>query len=161
MFARLSSGMLAGLVATLVISMILILRLSAGIMPWYHPIEIMNLTAQNVLGMPDSLFVGWGIHFVVGTLIWGGLFGLLVPFLPGRSDTRRGLVFGLASWLVVMVTVFPLAGSGLFGLGFGLVAPLSTLLGHIVLGLVLGATYGWLRDTLASLFSGSGDRRAR
>lgn len=154
MFARLSGGMLAGLVATLVISMLLILRLSAGLMPWYNPIEIMNLTAQRVLGTPDGMVVGWGIHFVVGTLIWGGLFGLLAPFLPGHSDTRRGLVFGLATWLVVMVTVFPLAGSGLFGLGFGLVAPLSTLLAHIVFGVVLGATYGWLRGPLVSVFGG-------
>lgn len=154
MFVRLSGGLLAGLVATLVVSMVLILRLSAGVMPWYNPIEIMNLTAQHVLGTPDSLFVGWAIHFVVGMLLWGGLFGLLVPYLPGRSDTRRGLVFGLVTWLVVMVTAFPLAGSGLFGLGFGLVAPLSTLLGHIVFGLVLGATYGWLQGPLVSAMGG-------
>ncbi|PMR72175.1 DUF6789 family protein [Halomonas heilongjiangensis] len=145
MIVRLGRGMAAGLVATLAISMLLILRLSAGVMPWYNPIEIMNLTAQRALGTPSSMAVGWAIHFVVGTLIWGTLFGLMESDLPGGSDTRRGLVFGLGAWLVVMVTVFPLAGSGFFGLGFGLIAPLSTLLGHIVFGLVLGATYGWLR----------------
>ncbi|PXX98320.1 hypothetical protein CR157_08370 [Halomonas sp. LBP4] len=137
--------MVAGLVATLVISMFLILRLSAGLMPWYNPIEIMNLTAQRALGTPSSIYVGWTIHFVVGTLIWGTLFGLFESDLPGGTDTRRGLAFGVIAWLVVMVTVFPLAGSGFFGLGFGLIAPISTLLGHIVFGLVLGATYGWLR----------------
>ncbi|MCH4564563.1 MULTISPECIES: DUF6789 family protein [Halomonas] len=145
MLARLGYGMVAGLVATLVISMFLILRLSAGLMPWYNPIEIMNLTAQRALGTPSSIYVGWTIHFVVGTLIWGTLFGLFESDLPGGTDTRRGLAFGVIAWLVVMVTVFPLAGSGFFGLGFGLIAPISTLLGHIVFGLVLGATYGWLR----------------
>lgn len=145
MGTRLVRGMLAGFVATFVISMILILRLSAGVMPWYHPIEIMNLAAQDLLGTPDSLWVGWVIHYAVGTVIWGLLFALLVPYLPGRTETRRGLEFGVATWLVVMVTVFPLAGSGLFGLGFGLVAPLSTLLAHVVFGAVIGATHAWLR----------------
>lgn len=144
MIVRLSRGIIAGLVATLVISMFMILRLSAGIMPWYNIVEIMNLTAQSLLGTPNSIVVGWIIHFVVGTLIWGTLFALWAPHLPGSSDTRRGLVFGLVAWLVVMITVFPLAGSGMFGMGFGLIAPISTLLGHIVFGLVLGATYGWL-----------------
>ncbi|MBH8579728.1 DUF6789 family protein [Bisbaumannia pacifica] len=141
MGCRLVRGMLAGFVATLVISMIMILRLSAGIIPWYDPIEIMNLAAQDLLGTPDSRWVAWAIHFAVGTLAWGLLFGLLAPFLPGRSDARCGLLFGLITWLVVMVTVFPMAGSGLFGMGFGLVAPLSTLLAHVVFGLVIGSMY--------------------
>ncbi|WP_355659626.1 DUF6789 family protein [Halomonas salifodinae] len=141
MGCRLVRGVLAGFVATLVISMIMILRLSAGIIPWYDPIEIMNLAAQDLLGTPDSRLVAWGIHFTVGSLVWGLLFGLLAPYLPGRSDVRRGLLFGLVAWLVVMVTVFPMAGSGLFGMGFGLVAPLSTLLAHVVFGLVIGSLY--------------------
>ncbi len=91
MIIRLGRGMAAGLVATLTISMFLILRLSAGVMPWYNPIEIMNLTAQRALGTPSSIFVGWAIHFVVGTLIWGTLFGLMESDLPGGSDTRRGI----------------------------------------------------------------------
>ena len=148
MGARLVRGVMAGFVATFVISMILVLRLAAGIMPWYDPIEVMNLAAQDLLGTPDSHMLAWGIHFAVGTLIWGLLFALLVPYLPGRTPTRRGLEFGVASWLVVMVTVFPLAGSGLFGLGFGLVAPLSMLLAHVVFGAVIGAVYGWAEGVL-------------
>lgn len=145
MGCRLVRGLLAGFVATLVISLIMILRLSAGIIPWYDPIEIMNLAAQDLLGTPDSRWVGWGIHLAVGTLAWGLLFGLLNPHLPGSSDARRGLLFGLVAWLVVMVTVFPMAGSGLFGMGFGLVAPLSTLLAHVVFGLAIGIVYARLR----------------
>ncbi|MFG6178485.1 DUF6789 family protein [Halomonas sp. THAF12] len=148
MGARLVRGMLAGFVATFVISMILVLRLAAGIMPWYDPIEIMNLAAHDLLGTPDSRMVAWAIHFVVGTLIWGLLFGLLSPYLPGRTDMRRGLEFSLAAWLVVMVTVFPLAGSGLFGLGFGLIAPLSMLVAHVVFGLSIGIAYGWAGGVL-------------
>lgn len=145
MVKRLGFGIVAGFVATLVISLFLILRLSAGLMPWYNPIEIMNLTAQHLLGTPNSIFVGWTIHFIVGSLIWGSLFALVVPDLPGATDGQRGVVFGVVAWLVVMFTVFPLAGSGFFGMGFGWVAPISTLVGHIVFGWVLGLTYGWLQ----------------
>lgn len=147
MAARLGKAVFAGLVATVVLSMIMILRLAAGVAPWYNPIEIMNLTAQNAFGTPDSIMVGWAIHFVVGALIWGFFFGALEPYMPGRTPARRGLEFALGAWLVVMVTVFPLAGSGFFGLGFGLVAPLFMLMGHIIFGLVMGATFGWLQRT--------------
>nr|WP_298250256.1 DUF6789 family protein [uncultured Halomonas sp.] len=140
---RLLRGLMAGFTATLVISLILVLRLAAGIIPWYDPIEVMNLAAQDLLGTPDSHTLAWGIHFAVGTLIWGLLFALLVPYLPGRTSTRRGLEFGMGSWLVVMISVFPLAGSGWFGLGLGLVAPLSMLIAHLVFGAVIGAVYGW------------------
>ncbi|MCL7939665.1 hypothetical protein M8009_05005 [Halomonas sp. ATCH28] len=148
MSTRLLRGLMAGFAATLVISLILVLRLAAGIIPWYDPIEVMNLAAQDLLGAPDSYMLAWGIHFVVGTLIWGLLFALLVPYLPGRTPIRRGLEFGVGSWLVVMVTVFPLAGSGLFGLGFGLVAPLSMLIAHLIFGAVIGAVYGWAEGVL-------------
>ncbi|MGB8714620.1 MAG: DUF6789 family protein [Onishia taeanensis] len=141
-------GLMAGFTATLVISLILLLRLAAGIIPWYNPIEVMNLAAQDLLGTPDSQMLAWGIHFVVGTVVWGLLFTLLEPYLPGRTPTRRGLEFGVATWLVVMVTVFPLAGSGFFGLGFGLVAPLSMLIAHLVFGAVIGAVYGWGKDVV-------------
>lgn len=148
MTSRLLRGLMAGFTATLVISLILVLRLAAGIMPWYDPIEVMNLAAQDLLGTPDSHLLAWGIHFAVGTLLWGLLFALLVPYLPGRTPTRRGLAFGVASWLVVMLTVFPLAGSGLFGLGLGPVAPLSMLVAHLVFGAVIGAVYGWGRGVV-------------
>ena len=54
MSTRLLRGLMAGFVATLVISLILVLRLAAGIIPWYDPIEVMNLAAQDLLGAPDS-----------------------------------------------------------------------------------------------------------
>lgn len=142
----LGRALIAGFVATVVISMLMIMRLSAGIMPWFHPVEIMNLTVQELFGAPGSALLGWATHFAVGTILWGGLFRLVEPRLPGGSYTRRGLVFGTLAWLVVMITLFPLAGSGLFGLGFGLIVPITTLITHWIFGAVLGASYGWLKS---------------
>ncbi|MCC5859671.1 MAG: hypothetical protein JJT90_16050 [Ectothiorhodospiraceae bacterium] len=143
--AELGRGLFAGFAATLVISALMIMRLEAGFMTWFNPIEIMNLSAHQAVGTPNHTAVGWGVHFIVGTAIWGGLFVALVRVLPGTTYTRKGLLFGVLAWLLVMLTVFPMAGSGLFGMGFGVIVPLSTLIAHLVFGAVLGSVYGWLK----------------
>ncbi len=142
----LGRGLIAGFVATIVISLLMALRLSMGLMPWFYPIEILNLSAQKLFGTPNTRFVGWAIHFVVGTGIWGLLFGWLVERLPGGTYTRRGILFGALAWFVVMITVFPAAGSGYFALGFGWGISVWTLIYHLIFGFSLGATYGWLRS---------------
>ncbi len=143
--AELGRGLFAGFAATLVISALMIVRLEAGFMTWFNPIQIMNLSAHQALGTPNNAAIGWGLHFIVGTVLWGGLFITLVKVLPGTTYARKGLLFGILAWLLVMLTVFPLAGSGFFGTGFGLAIPLSTLIAHLVFGAVLGYVYGWLK----------------
>jgi hypothetical protein len=39
-----------------------------------------------------------------------------------------------------------MAGAGLFGLDIGMMAPVVTLVLHVVFGVVLGGTYGLLGD---------------
>ncbi|SEO90352.1 DUF6789 family protein [Aquisalimonas asiatica] len=143
--ADLGRGIIAGLVATLVMTILMVFRLAAGIMPWFNPIEVMSLAAQTAMNVVAVDVLGWFIHFVVGVLLWGGLFGLLAGFLPGGGYLARGLIFGVLAWLLVMVVLFPLAGSGLFGMGFGALIPFGTLLSHLIYGAVLGASFGWLK----------------
>lgn len=138
-------GIIAGLVATIVVSVLMVMRLAAGIMTWFHPVEVMNLSVQSLLGVPHSAMFGWLTHFIVGTFIWGGLFGLVAGYLPGQRYSARGLVFGVVAWLLVMIILFPAAGSGFFGTGFGMIVPASTLISHLIYGAVLGAAFGWLR----------------
>ncbi len=54
------------------------------------------------------------------------------------------MLFATAAWLLMMVIVMPLAGAGLFGVHIGLIAPILTLVLHLVYGTVLGGFYGWL-----------------
>lgn len=72
------------------------------------------------------------------------------------------MVFGVGAWLLMMVALMPMAGAGLFGLGLGIMAPVMTLVLHMIFGAVLGWTYGRLlgRDTQApvGLERGSGVR---
>jgi hypothetical protein len=47
----------------------------------------------------------------------------------------------VAAWLGMMIIVMPMAGAGLFGMNLGIMAPVMTLVLHVVFGAVLGAVY--------------------
>jgi hypothetical protein len=64
--------------------------------------------------------------------------------LPGKSHLTRGINFGIAAWVMMMLVVMPMAGAGLFGLKMGMMAPAMTLMLHVVYGAVLGFVYGKL-----------------
>jgi hypothetical protein len=51
----------------------------------------------------------------------------------------------------MMITMMPMAGAGLFGLGLGGMTPVVTLVLHIVYGLVLGETYHLLGGKQGSI----------
>ncbi len=56
----------------------------------------------------------------------------------------RGVYFGLAIWLLLLLTALPLLGYGFFGIGMVLgAAPAAAILVlHLVFGLVLGFAFG-------------------
>lgn len=136
--AQIGKGMFAGFVATLVLSAFMIMKQMMGMMPDLNVIKML----ADMSGAP-SLLAGWLMHFFIGTAVWGTAFAVLQPRIPGGSTVVRGIMFGIAAWLLMMIMVMPMAGAGLFGLRFGLAAPVMTLLLHIVFGATLGAVYAW------------------
>ena len=50
-------------------------------------------------------------------------------------------MFGIGAWLLMMIAVMPMAGAGPFGLKFGPMAPVMTLVLHAIFGAVLGGVY--------------------
>lgn len=136
--ARLGNGIFAGFVATAVLSAFMVMKQMMGMMPELDVIQM--LTTMSGASSP---LVGWLMHFMIGTIVWGGLFAFLQDRLPGGSAIVRGVVFGIGAWLLMMVMVMPMAGAGFFGLRFGIAAPVMTLLLHIVFGATLGGVYGW------------------
>lgn len=117
----------------------MLMKGSMGLMP--------ELNVARMLGtmMGDGPQLGWVGHFVIGTIIWGGLFAWLDPYLPGDSHWLRGVLFGVGPWILMMVVVMPMAGAGPFGMDLGIMAPVMTLVLHLIYGAVLGAVYGWQR----------------
>lgn len=138
-------GMVAGVVATVVLSALMIMKSMMGLMP------ALNVIAMLSKMMGTSLpAAGWVAHFVIGTAVWGGMFAWLDPHLPGGSHWLKGIVFGVGAWSLMMIAVMPMAGAGLFGAHFGMMAPVMTLVLHIIFGAVLGAVYGAERPEIES-----------
>ncbi|MEP7206940.1 MAG: DUF6789 family protein [Casimicrobiaceae bacterium] len=130
-------GLMAGFVGTVVLSAIMMIKAAMGFMPQLDVIGMLS----NMLG--GSRATGWLAHFVIGTVIWGLLYTAVFGAAPD-GHWWRGIVLGIAAWLMMMVVVMPMAGAGLFGMSMGIVAPVMTLMLHVVYGWVLGAVYGTL-----------------
>jgi hypothetical protein len=128
-------GLIAGFVATVVLSILMFLKSMMGVMPQLD--VIMMLSAM----MGSAPTMGWVAHFVIGTVIWGGGFALLYDTIPGGGAVIKGIVFGIAAWVIMMIVVMPMAGAGFFGMNMGMMAPVMTLVLHIIFGAVLGAVY--------------------
>ncbi|AML53031.1 DUF6789 family protein [Falsihalocynthiibacter arcticus] len=132
---NLKSGFLAGFIATAVLSVLMVMKGVMGVMP---ELDVAAMLA-GMIGAP--VIVGWIAHFMIGTIAWGGGFAVLYDMIPGRSAVQKGIVFGIADWLGMMIVIMPMAGAGLFGLGLGMMAPVMTLVLHIIFGAVLGAVF--------------------
>ncbi len=132
---KIVAGAIAGFAATVVLSVMMVAKGMMGIMPELDVISMLSA----MMGAPAVM--GWMGHFMIGTLAWGIGFALLFDMIPGSSAVAKGVVFGIAAWLGMMVMVMPMAGAGLFGMAMGIMAPMMTLVLHVIFGAVLGAVY--------------------
>ena len=135
--SNLPRAMIAGFAATVVLSILMLMKTMMGIMPG---LDIAAMLAK-MMGAPDAPILGWVGHFMIGTIGYGIVFALLAGRLPG-SLVVQGVIVGVLGWLAMMVVIMPMAGAGLFGLNFGIMAPIMTLMLHIIFGAVLGYVYG-------------------
>jgi hypothetical protein len=131
-------GMVAGLVATLVLSGLLLVKSSMELVPELNIIRLLvNLGSITVVQ-------AWMDHFIVGVVVWGLLFGAYDSLASRPAHWLKGIIFGVFAWLVMMVVFMPLAKVGIFGSRIGPMAAAVTLAYHLVYGAVLGTTYGLL-----------------
>ena len=131
-------GMLAGLVATIMLSVLMVLKAMMGLMP---QLDIAKMIA-GMMGSPDMPLIGWIVHFAIGIVIYGVAIAVLDSKLPGTSPVGHGVMLGVIGWLAMMVMLMPMAGAGLFGMNMGVMAPMMTLVLHLIFGAVLGWVYG-------------------
>ncbi|PPD42253.1 MAG: hypothetical protein CTY15_12505 [Methylocystis sp.] len=132
-----AKGMAAGFVATVILSILMMVKSRMGLMPELDVIAMLT----GMMAAPTPL-AGWIGHFAIGAILWGGLFAWLDPSLPGSSHWLKGAYFGIGAWILMMVLVMPMAGAGFFGLSLGVMAPIMTLVLHLVFGAALGGVYG-------------------
>ncbi|WP_137220883.1 DUF6789 family protein [Shewanella sp. MEBiC00475] len=137
-------GIIAGFIGTLVLTGLMILKKNMGIMPGLDPVHMMSTMAAEKMGTEVNLMIGWVMHFVIGSVAWGTAFAVLNGVLPGRSQVIKGIVLGVAAWLLMMIGPMPMSGAGFFGLSMGIMAPVMTLMLHIVFGAVMGLVFSKL-----------------
>lgn len=123
---KIGKGIVAGFLATFALSVVL---------------DPMAMIARTTGLLSPTL--GWTLHFLIGSVIWGAGFALVHDLLRGPSWVR-GIAFGLVSWVVVVVAIIPLTRLALFGAELSLAASVAMLLVHMIYGAVLGGIYGAL-----------------
>lgn len=136
-----SRGIFAGLIATAVLSAVMVMKTMMGVMPQFNVISDW-VGVLAVVGLSIAPAVAWILHFALGA-VWGGLFSLLNHKLPG-GYVVSGIIFGVLAWLGMMVGFMPIAGNGLFALGISPMVTMATFVLHILFGAVLGFSYSKL-----------------
>lgn len=137
---KIITGMLAGLAATVVLSMLMVAKGMMGLMP---DVDVIHMLAKQMGSGPA---MGWVAHFMIGVVGYGIAYALVFSKLPFGGHALRGLTLGVAGWLAMMVMLMPMMGAGLFGLQMpsGVMVPVATLMLHVIFGLVLGLVFGKL-----------------
>ncbi len=106
-------GMLAGLVATLVLSGLLLFKGTINLVP-----ELSIISLLMSLGSITAV-QAWMDHFIVGVVAWGLAFGAYDSLASRPAHWLKGIIFGVFAWVVMMVLFMPLAKAGVFGWKIG------------------------------------------
>ena len=130
---KLLKGVIAGLVATIVLSVLMIMKGKMGLMP------DVNVIAMLASKMGGNTVMGWLAHFMIGVIGYGLVYVYIFSKLPVKSVIVRGILLGTAGWVAMMIAIMPMMGAGLFGLNLasGIMVPVATLMLHIIFGGVL------------------------
>lgn len=133
---NLGKAVLAGLIGTLVMTMVMLMAPVMG-MP---PMPIGKMLA-NFMRIPEAL--GWIAHFMIGTVLTLIYTSVFASHLPG-SGFVRGALYGILPWLLSQIIVNPIMGAGIFASNTPtpMVMVLGSFMGHIIYGGVVGAIYG-------------------
>jgi hypothetical protein len=133
-------AVVAGLLGTLVMTMVMLMGPMMGI----PPMPIGKMLA-DFMGIPEAF--GWIAHFMIGTVLALIYVYVLASKLPGNGLVR-GALYGLVPWLVSQVMVNPMMGAGVFAshTPAPLMMVIGSLMGHMIYGAVVGGVYGTKPD---------------
>jgi len=135
----LGKGLLAGLVATIVVAVLIMLKDAVGLAPEFNVIDFFGKMMGST--WPGA---GWLLLFTVGVIL-GLCFAVLdarVEIHPGTDEPIRGALFGVLIWFALMLFLMPAYGAGLFGMNIGIAAPVTLLVITVVHGYISGMLYG-------------------
>lgn len=133
---RLWKGFGWGVLATIVMSIFMIIGKVSGMAPMPSPIPV--AIVHHLFGKaPKPLIM---ILALIAHLGYGGGFGALLANLTKTVTVKKAIGLSLLLWLFMQILVLPFIGWGLFGSGITLKISAATLILHIIYGIVLGLT---------------------
>lgn len=145
-------ALIGGLLGTVALTVLIYMAPLMG----FPPMDLATMLGTMFISNPSAAFLpGLVMHFMIGLILALGYAFVFARLLPGQPWVR-GALYGVIPWLLAMVVVMPMMGlvhplvragmmpaPGFFLAGVGTVmAPLGSLIGHLVYGAVVGATYG-------------------
>lgn len=105
--------------------------------------QAMDIAAMLGSVMGGSWALGMMAHLANGIIVFPLVYILVVSQRLTGPPWLRGIVWGIVLWLLAQLVMLPAMGSGFFGAkAGGMPSAVSSLLGHLVYGLVLGAVAG-------------------
>ncbi|MDI6623653.1 MAG: hypothetical protein QME55_02895 [Brevundimonas sp.] len=137
--SRVQKGLVAGLAATVVVSIIEAINMTVGHWAVAFP-QLLSVILQQGADQPA---IGWVAHLVAG-LGLGAIFGVLCPRLPTDTPESKGILFAVGAFVLMGLVIAPIGGAGMFFMraGFGSLAWM--IASHAIYGIVLGNVYGRL-----------------
>jgi uncharacterized membrane protein YagU involved in acid resistance len=117
--------------------------------------DIATMLGTMFLASPGPAFwLGMMIHFMMGTLLFPAVYRFVLQ-PGGGSGTHLGALWGFILWGVANLMVMPMMGGihpmvksgmmpapGFLMLKLGVMAPVGSLIGHLVYGALLGKLAG-------------------
>lgn len=145
MRSKIGAGVVAGLIAGVVFGMMM--QMMTAPTPQGGQMQMMQMVAMVVRS--DSMIVGWLYHLFNSAVI-GAIFGLA---LGGRAQSYVGglgwgALYGAIWWVLGAQILMPMF-LGMPPFASLMMAPMrmvamGSLVGHIIYGLILGASFVWL-----------------
>jgi uncharacterized protein DUF6789 len=142
---RFGQAIKAGLIAWIVFTLVLYMAPLMGVPKMDVPAMLGGMFGLN------SVALGWVMHLMIG-LVLAFVYAYWFVDLVGGAPWVRGLTFGVLPWLAMMIVIAPMLPvlnpmlakmpPGVFLANMGILAPMGSLLGHLIWGTVLGAVYG-------------------
>ena len=132
---RLRAGFGYGVVATIAMSVLMVLALVTGRSPMPQPVPKAMVAQLFGSGLPKPVLMAHAVGFHLG---YGGVFGAILARVARPVTVWKGLVLGAGLWILMQVAFLPFLGWGMFGLVITPKIAVATLVLHLVYGGVLG-----------------------
>lgn len=131
---RLTQAVIGGLAGTILLTLVM-----------YYVAPLLMSVPMDLASMLGDMMgrgsrAGLLVHFLLGGVVFPAVFVFLLwDKLPG-VDWMKGLVFGVALYLILQAVVMPIGGAGIFSANHPeqMMALVGSLTGHAIYGIVLG-----------------------